>query len=77
MGLDAERSDKCNSNLEGIELGSGSTLVSGPTLVRPYRGLHPGLGLTLVWIPNLVLPSQLVLSMDHTCLEVVSNSGVI
>ena len=30
-------SDKCNTNLEGIELWSGSTLVSGQTLVHPFR----------------------------------------
>ena len=34
--LDSKRSDKCNTNLEGTELGSGSTLVPVQTLVRPF-----------------------------------------
>ena len=77
--LDTERSDKSNTNIEGIELVSGSTLVSGLDPRAALQALHSGLGPTLVLIPDLVPPSWLVLSIYHACgsnhLRSISDSG--
>ena len=48
LHLDTDISDKCNTNLKGTELRSGSTLVPVQTLVRPFMAC------TRVWTDTRV-----------------------
>ena len=66
QGLDIERSDKSNTNLEEIELGLGSTLGSGPTLVRhsgpdPLVDQYPTSFSPLGWYRPSLCPTSTVL----------------
>ena len=63
--LDTERYDKSKTNLEGVVLCQDQHLCQSRPSCTP-SGPALGSGLTLVLIPDLVPPSQLVSSMYYT-----------